>query len=269
VRPTPILSIALIVAAGLLVIAPSPLRAQEPAVEGAEASAPSRSVRARVRQFVQGSDEAPGLLERQPGATSAKLSKGWIPVVELLRFIEEVTGQPVVYPSASRDPYFDPEMAVHFLADQEEFDAGSARFYLEQNGFEFTTEEFAPERTALVVNHRHQRTASARIMPSAELVIGPEEPIPAAEPGTRAMLVCSLDRPSSSPVVQALRELFALPAAGGKTQFVALPGSSIVVAVAPVELLATIRETVRLLDVEIEPPAAPAEKSSGEPARGG
>lgn len=268
-RPTPLLTVILLVATALLGSAPSPLRAQEAAAQDAEAPAPSRSVRERVRTFVQGSDEEPGLLERRPGATTAKLRKGWIPVIELLRFIEEMTGRPVVYPSAIRDPSFDPGVAVRFLADQEEFDAASARFTLERNGYEFATEEISPGRSALVVNHRNQRTPSVRTVPPAERVIGPDEPIPAAEPGTPTILVCSLGRPNSGPVVQALRELFALPSAGGTTQFVAIAGSAIVVAIAPVEMLATIRETVRLLDVEIELPAAPRRKETGEPARDG
>lgn len=259
-----LLALALLLVAIPCVLSPSPLPAQDRSAGEQEPVPRERSVRSKVIGLVRGSEEEPGALESAPGANTATLRRGWIPVVDLLRFIEETTGQPVVYPSASRDPSFGPDAGIHFLADQEGFDAGTARFYLERNGYEFAAVEIAPERNALVVTSRFLRSPVPRGIPTAEFVIGPDEPIPAAAAGTRAILVVALDHPNAGPLSQTLRELFDQHSTVSTTYFFAVPGSTVVLALAPVEQLATIRETVALLDVDLDTPvppkATPAEK---------
>jgi hypothetical protein len=163
-----------------------PLAAQDPAAGEAPRAepttgGPSRGERsAGAPRRVGTDDRAAGALVREPGAQTARIVRGWVPVVDLLAFIEETSGHAVIYPSVHQDPSFGENAKIHFLADRDSFDADFAIVYLERNGYDCSLERLTPDRLAYSVTSRNARSASPRPIPGPERIYGPKDLLPPA-----------------------------------------------------------------------------------------
>jgi hypothetical protein len=222
---------------------------------GERTSRQSRGVRSRIRDLVAGEDAEQGALEYESGEKTARLKKGWIPVLKILAFLEEATGRLVIYPSVTGDPAFGADAQIRFLGDQERFDARTAQLYLESNGYTISGEHPEGGPAVFHVGNLMSRTAMPLFVPEARYVVGPGDPLPEVSPETRVLLVIQLEKTDPSTISQAMRDLFNLQAPGtNQFKLVSIPRLMQLIVIAPISELRTVRALITHLDRESPPP---------------
>lgn len=88
------------------------------------------------------------------------LKAGKIPVVEFLRFIQKVTGETVLYPSAGQSRHFGPEATIEVLAEVRPFTLPIAKALLEGNGYRIVKKTLSDGDTLYEVSHKDDKNSS-------------------------------------------------------------------------------------------------------------
>lgn len=218
----------------------------------------TRSRRARVRAPEAPKPKAVLDLPAEGGAGHSQVTAGWLPVLDILSFMQRTTGRIVVYPCAIEDPHFRSEVMINFLGHVQPFDVSTARAVLEANGYVFIEETLSNGTKLLHVRHIGSRALSP--IPVATEIISAGERVPPGDGDRLATLVVSLKHLDTRIAVQALRDLLDVTgtASGvGGIKIVLVDGIDALIIKAKMKTLRYIQELVKQIDVETLEPAAP------------
>jgi len=183
------------------------------------------------------------------------MTEGKIPVLNLLRFLQETTGKLVNYPSSAAEPSFDPSVTVEVLGDVSPLSLPIVRAILETNGYELWEQTL--EDGSEVINVRSSLArAQTPSSPETPIVVRGEEQL-LENNEELATLVLQLKYTDTGVVTQALRDLLDIQGTGrqsGSIKMVAVPSSETLILRAKVGVLEHIQRLVEFIDVEIVGP---------------
>ena len=93
----------------------------------------------------------------ESGYSDAYLTKGLVPALEFLKFIQASTGTPLLYPATRRDPQFQGDALLRVVHDVWDFTPELAQAILEENGYEFYEIHTTDGRRLIEVTHTQVR----------------------------------------------------------------------------------------------------------------
>ncbi|MCA8960449.1 MAG: hypothetical protein KDC38_08045 [Planctomycetes bacterium] len=187
----------------------------------------------------------------------ARATRGAIPVLDVLRYLQLSTGQSVVYPSVTEDPYFRPDAKVQLLGDMD-LTPSVAKSLLVANGYLFF-EEVSGDTVLLHARHSSSRTSPE--IPHSGLIVGSDEDIPDGSPGVLITAFTELRRGDASTVVLTLRELLGLRSGADSLRIVPVQNLNTIVVSGRRDLVRHVRQLIPHLD---RPSIREAEKRATE-----
>lgn len=219
----------------ILIGGTNPLAAQDPPPPGPADETPT-------------GDEA---ASPESAAPADLMTEGKIPVLNLLRFLQDVTGKTVTYPSTLNDPSLGQEATVEVLGDIEPLTLPIVRAILETNGYELWEEELEDGSETISVRSSQARQQIPGNPTTPIIEPGQEDPLTNAQ--EIATLVLQLKYTDTSVVSQALRDLLDIAGSGrpsGSIKMVPVTASDTIIIRAKLGVLEHIQRLVKFIDIE-------------------
>ena len=203
----------------------------------------------------QGTTETPTDAEAGGIDDVGRITEGKIRVLDLLRFMQDITDKLVLYPSAAADPAFGEDVMIEVLGDVEPLTLPMVRALLQTNGYEVWERVLPDGNTTLNVRNATQRVTTPDD-PGGPLLVKGE--LPEQENSQElATLVLQLEHTDTTVVSQALRDLLDIAGSGrptGSIKMVPVTSSDTLIIKARVEVLEYIRDLTKFIDVEVVGP---------------
>jgi len=187
--------------------------------------------------------------------TQGRITEGKVRVLDLLRYMQDITEKMVNYPSSGNDPAFGEDVMVEVLGDITPLTLPMVRAILETNGYEMWEKTLPDGNIVINVRNSAQRVTSPE-SPTSPIIETNEIPDLENEQEL-ATLVLQLQYTDTTVVSQALRDLLDIAGSGrtsGSIKMVPVTSSDTLIIKARVEVLEHIRELVKYIDVEVQGP---------------
>lgn len=268
-------------AVGLTLTAALPVAAQDPAppapagteAEPARPYNPREARRERHREPVLIRGDRAGAESAAPSgriadngaadAPSGIATAGWIPLHDVIRFIEAGTGQSVLYPSATRDPSFSSEVRIEVLTDIDPFTVDVAIALLVANHYSIVGTRLPDGTPVLSLAALRSRTGPPEVLPAPSLVFAGGEALPEGNDLALATCVRDLEHVDAAVAAQVLREYLSIAGSStGHTGVIPVPATGQIILTASVGRLRTILALLERIDVPARGSATPAEGGS-------
>ena len=181
-----------------------------------------------------------------------EMTEGKIPILNLMRYLQDITEKLVNYPSAGADPAFAPEVTIEVLGDIRPLTLPIVRTILETNGYEMWEETLEDGSEVIQVRSNAQRNPAPGSPTTPIIEPGEEGTIENRQ--ELATLVLQLKYTDTSVVSQALRDLLDIQGSGrqsGSIKMVPVTSSDTLIIKAKLAVLEHIQRLVRYIDVEV------------------
>lgn len=187
-----------------------------------------------------------------------EISKGSVPVLDFLRFIQRTTGLTVLYPSVQGDVVWT-EARIEILDNVKRVTYPVVRSIMEVNGYDIRHQILEDGQEVIYVSSARDRNAPAGGPPSTD-VIPPGADLPEGRSEELATIVLLLTHADTQVVVAALRDLIGTGGgprgggASGEVTIVQVTSSNSLIVKAKHEILRHITELVKYIDVPVTGP---------------
>ncbi len=181
-----------------------------------------------------------------------EMTEGKIPILNLMRYLQDITEKLVNYPSAGADPAFAPEVTIEVLGDIRPLTLPIVRTILETNGYEMWEETLEDGSEVIQVRSNAARNPAPGSPTTPIIEPGEEGTIENRQ--ELATLVLQLKHTDTSVVSQALRDLLDIQGSGrqsGSIKMVPVTSSDTLIIKAKLAVLEHIQRLVRYIDVEV------------------
>ncbi|MGE3165679.1 MAG: secretin N-terminal domain-containing protein [Planctomycetota bacterium] len=186
-----------------------------------------------------------------------RMTKGTVPVLDFLRFIQRVTGLLVLYPSSSPDVVWT-EARIEVLDNVPRVTYAVVRSILEVNGYDIRHQILEDGQEVIFVSNARDRNAAQGGAAAPTEVIDPKTELPQGRSDELATMVLLLTHADTQVVVAALRDLIGTGGgprgATGDVTIVQVTSSNSLIVKAKYEILRHIKDLVRFIDVPVTGP---------------
>ena len=184
-----------------------------------------------------------------------KITEGFVPVLDFLRFIQHHTGKMVNYPSApTPEAPFQPDVQINVLGDVEPLTYSIAKSILEMNGYELHEDVLEDGSEVINVNHSNRRNRSD--IPNPTEIVDSDKPLPPNASNDQLLtMVLQLEFADTNTVIGALRDLLGVAGRGssGTIQIVNINTTNTLLLKGKKGLLGHVREIVSYIDRDLPP----------------